>query len=89
VKLTTSWKQLPPAVREHLQARLKERSISEDDLYKLKFWIEQPPGPDAPEGDWFCDFGTFKICGRGSLVLTFLRADQAGYGTEIDRVNEE
>jgi hypothetical protein len=36
-----------------------------------------------PDGDWFKDFGTFKLAGRGPLVLTFLTADQIGKGTEI------
>lgn len=74
---------MPRNVREHLLARLRERSITEDDLYKLKFWLE-PPGPDVPEGDWYKDFGTFRIAGRGSLILTFLTRDQAGYGTKIE-----
>jgi hypothetical protein len=83
VKLTTDWKSLPRNVRQHLIERLRDRSVTEDDLYKLQFWIEQPPGPDVPDGDWFKDFGTFKIAGRGPLLLTFLTPDQVGYGTEI------
>jgi hypothetical protein len=61
-----------------------DRSVTPDDLYKLKFWLEQPPGPDVPEGDWFKDFGTFKLAGRGPLVLTFLTSDQVGYGTDVE-----
>jgi hypothetical protein len=52
-------------------------------LYKLKIWIEQPPGPDVPEGDWYKDFGTFKLAGRGPLLLTFLSSEHIGYGAEI------
>ena len=83
MKLTTAWKSLPSNVREHLIERLRDRRITQDDLYKLQFWIEQPPGPDVPDGDWFKDFGTFKLAGRGPLVLTFLSPEQAGYGNEI------
>lgn len=83
MKLKTEWKKLPANVRQHLGERLRDRSITVDDLYKLRFWLEQPPGPNVPEGDWYKDFGTFKLAGRGPIVLTFLTPDQVGYGTEI------
>jgi hypothetical protein len=73
----------------HLEERLRDRRITVDDLYKLKFWIEQPPGPDVPEGDWYKDFGTFKLAGRGPLLLTFLTADQIGFGTQIRADDED
>jgi hypothetical protein len=81
VKLEVRWRQLPQEVRDHLGARLLDRSITEEDLYKLKFWLESTP--DVPNGDWYKDFGTFKLAGRDSLVLTFLSPEQVGYGTEI------
>ena len=34
-------------------------------------------------GEWYKDFGTFKLAGRGPLVLTFLSPEQIPYGTEI------
>jgi hypothetical protein len=40
VKLKVSWRELPQEVRAHLTARLKDRSITADDLYKLQVWIE-------------------------------------------------
>jgi len=83
VKLTTAWQNLPPNVRQHLRERLRDRSVTMDDLYKLQFWIEQPPGPDVPDGARFKNFGTFKIAGRGPLLLTFLTPDQVGFETEI------
>jgi hypothetical protein len=55
------WTGLPPALRDHLFERLRERRISADDLYQLKLWRES--GPDAPEGAWYKDFGSFKISG--------------------------
>ena len=59
------WKDLPPALREHLFERLREREISAEDLYQLKLWRESEP--EAPEGAWYKDFGSFKICGEGSI----------------------
>lgn len=32
------WTDLPPALREHLFDRLRERKITVEDLYKLKLW---------------------------------------------------
>jgi hypothetical protein len=47
------WKDLPPALREHLFERLRERKISAEDLYELKLWRESEP--EAPEGAWYKD----------------------------------
>jgi len=30
--------------------------------------------PEVPEGDWYKNFGSFKICGRGPYPKTFFRA---------------
>jgi hypothetical protein len=32
-------------------------------LYELRLWRESEP--EAPEGAWYKDFGSFKICGEG------------------------
>jgi hypothetical protein len=53
---------LPLALRDHLFERMAERMIAVDDLYQLKMWRESEPV--APEGDWYKDFGSFKICGE-------------------------
>jgi hypothetical protein len=34
------------------------RKISAEDLYELKVWRES--GPEAPEGAWYKDFGSFQ-----------------------------
>jgi hypothetical protein len=81
VKLTGRWRDLPVEVRKHLVQRLADRSISEADLNKFRFWIEGLP--EVPEGDWYKDFGTFKLAGRSSLPLTFLSSEQIGFGVEI------
>jgi len=64
------WTNLPPPIRQHLFDRLAERKITAEDLYQLKLWRESEP--DAPEGEWFKDFGSFKICGEGRFPKTFL-----------------
>lgn len=76
------WTGLPPALRDHLFDRVKERRISAADLYQLKLWRET--NPDAPEGDWYKDFGSFKICGKRKHPRIFLLRGQAASGEKID-----
>jgi len=76
------WSDLPPDLREHLFDRVRERQISIDDLYRLKLWRES--GPEAPDGPWFKDFGSFKICGEGQFPKTFLLHGQSAKGKEIN-----
>ena len=64
-----SWDSLPANVRQHLVDRMRERSISIADLNQLRLWIATQP--EVPEGDWYKDFGSFKICGRGSYPKDF------------------
>ena len=75
------WTNLPPTLRDHLFERLRERQISAEDLYQLKLWRESEP--DAPDGDWYKDFGSFKICGKGKYPKTFLLRGQAAKGQEL------
>jgi len=49
--------------------RLRERKISADDIYRLKQWRESDPA--EPDGPWYKDFGSFKICGESELPRTF------------------
>ncbi|HEY0701757.1 MAG TPA: hypothetical protein VGD60_03225 [Candidatus Acidoferrales bacterium] len=72
---------LPPALRQHLFDRLTEPKITTDDLYKLKLWRESDP--DAPAGEWFKDFGSFKICGSGKFPKTFLLKGQVAKGKAL------
>jgi hypothetical protein len=76
------WTGLPPALRDHLFERLRERKISADDLYQLKLWRESEP--EAPEGLWYKDFGSFKICGEGQYPKTFLLRGQPALGERLD-----
>ncbi len=75
------WTNLPPALRDHLFDRLRDRHITAEDLYQLKLWRESEP--DAPDGDWYKDFGSFKICGSGKYPKTFLLRGQAAKGQEL------
>ena len=75
------WTDLPPALRDHLFDRLHDRKITTEDLYQLKVWRETEP--DAPEGPWFKDFGSFKICGKGRYPKTFLLRGQAAKGQRL------
>jgi hypothetical protein len=75
------WTGLPPALRDHLFDRLAERKITAEDLYQLKLWRESEP--DAPEGAWFKDFGSFKICGVGKYPKTFLLRGKVPRGQKL------
>jgi len=76
-----SWNEFPSAVRAHLVERMAQREISIQDLNLLRLWIET--NPLVPEGDWYKDFSTFKICGTGKYPKTFLLAGQAAKGTSL------
>jgi hypothetical protein len=75
------WTNLPPALRDHLFDRLRDRKITADDLYQLKLWVESEP--EAPVGTWFKDFGSFKVCGEGQYPKTFLLRGQAARGQKL------
>jgi hypothetical protein len=68
------WNSLPQGVRQHLIERMRDRAISVSDLNQLRLWVETRPL--VPEGDWYKDFGSFKICGSGSYPKTFLLRGQ-------------
>jgi len=75
------WTDLPPALRDHLFDRLRDRKIMVEDLYQLKLWRETEP--HAPVGPWFKDFGSFKVCGEGKYPKTFLLRGQAARGQKL------
>lgn len=78
---TIQWTNLPRPLRDHLFDRLRERKITAEDLYELKLWRDS--NPEAPDGPWFKDFGSFKICGVGKYPKTFLLKGQAAKGTSL------
>ena len=60
---------------------MHDRKISVEDLNRLRVWIELQP--EVPEGDWYKDFGSFEVCGQGSLPKTFLVPGQAATGQKL------
>lgn len=76
-----SWDKLPANVRHHLIDRMRERAIGINDLNQLRLWIATQPA--VPDGDWYKDFGSFKICGRGSYPKTFLLRHQVAKGKAL------
>ncbi len=75
------WKQLPQAVRIHLEVRLKDRSLTEDDMIHLTNWIKT--NQEVPDGEWCKDFGTFTVAGEGPIPKTFLMKGQPCKGKQI------
>ena len=73
---------LPRPVWQHILDRVDERKIPLRDLLRLQEWVKSHP--DAPEGDWYKDFGSFKLCGSGELPKTILLRDMKAYGGRID-----
>lgn len=61
---------MPKAVRNHLEDRVKDRSIGEDDMIRLSNWIKT--NPEVPHGAWCKDFGAFTLAGEGAIPKTFL-----------------
>ena len=76
-----TWSNLPLGVRQHLIDRMRDRAIGIAGLNQLRLWIHS--NPEVPEGDWYKDFGSFKICGHGSLPKTFLLRGQVAHGKAL------
>lgn len=76
-----SWSEMPAAVRRHLLQRMHDRQIGLEDLNRLRLWIESRP--QVPDGDWYKDFGSFKLCGRGEFPKTFLTPGQVATGDPL------
>jgi hypothetical protein len=79
---TIQFAALPPGVWQHLRRRALECEITLADLIRLDAWKQSKP--EAPEGEWYKDFGSFKLCGDGALPKTFLLGGQVARGRELD-----
>jgi hypothetical protein len=73
---------LPRALWQHILERVEERRISLNDLRLVRAWVKSEP--DAPNGDWYKDFGSFKLCGSGEHPKTVLLKGMKAYGEEIE-----
>jgi hypothetical protein len=76
-----TWPHIPSAIRNHLVERMHDRNVGLDDLNRLRVWLETRP--NVPEGRWFKDFGSFKLCGEGKYPKTFLLTGQAATGEKL------
>jgi len=76
-----TWSRFPPAIRQHLMDRMRDRRISIADLNQLRVWVESHPL--VPAGAWYKDFGSFKICGEGQYPKTFLLSGQVAKGEKM------
>jgi hypothetical protein len=74
-------KNIPRALFAHLLQRIQERSIAAEALSQLAAWLDTMP--EVPVGDWYKRFPTMTVCGRGSLVRTFLTPSQTPVGEEV------
>lgn len=72
---------LPQQLLAHLVTRIRQRSISSEDLTQMARWLDTDP--DVPDGKWFKKFSGFVLCGEGELVKTFLLPGQAVDGQEV------
>src|SRR5581483_10303985 len=54
-----NWSTLPHAIQQHLIERMRDRKITVGDLNRLRSWIDS--NPEVPEGEWYKDFGSFKL----------------------------
>lgn len=73
---------LPRPFWQHLLQRVDERQISLADLRILEEWVKT--GPIAPAGDWYKDFGTFKLCGTDQFPKTVLEKGMKPFGEPVE-----
>jgi hypothetical protein len=73
---------LPRGIWQHLLERVEQRQVSLVDLIALQAWVKTEP--EAPEGDWYKDFGSFLLCGTGELPKTVLAKSMKPFGKKID-----
>ena len=76
-----AWPKIPSAIRDHLALRMRDRNISIEHLNLLRLWLETKP--TVPEGSWYKDFGSFKLCGEGQYPKTFLLPGQPAKGEQL------
>lgn len=73
---------LPRGLWQHLLERVQQREITLTDLSRLQEWVKSEP--EAPHGDWYKDFGSFKLCGSGEYPRTVLTKNMKAFGQEIE-----
>lgn len=74
-------RKLPQPLLMHLLTRMRQRSISHEQIILLARWLDTEP--DVPEGKWFRKFSGFIVCGEDEFIKTFLLPSQAPNGREV------
>ena len=69
-------------LRARVKPRGPKRRIPLADLYRLQAWVKSQP--QAPDGDWYKDFGSFKLCGTGEYPKTFSSKGRNPGATNIE-----
>ena len=72
---------VPPALFQHLLARVQSRSIAASQLALLAKWLDGEP--EVPDGLWYKRFPGMTVCGEGELVKTFFLPRQTPKGTRL------
>jgi hypothetical protein len=69
----------------YLALGIRERRIAVADLERLRVWARSEP--EAPEGAWYKDFGSFKLCGEGRYARPepFLAVSDRGFRPDAIR----
>jgi hypothetical protein len=75
-------KGVPPKVINHLLDRIESRSINVKALEAFVAWLDK--NPEVPAGEWFHRMEYLTVCGKGELVLTFLKPGQVAVGEEVE-----
>lgn len=74
---------IPSEIRRHLMKRIRQRGrvVDVDILIEIRRWVET--SPEAPDGDWYKDFGAFFLVGHGAYPKTILDKNKVPYGKQI------
>ena len=75
-------RKLPQPLLVHLLARMRQRSISSEQIILLARWLDTEP--EVPKDKWFRRFPGFVLCGEGELIQTFLVPGQVPEGQELE-----
>jgi hypothetical protein len=73
---------LPEALLRHLLMRMRQRGVSDEQIFLLAQWLDTDP--EVPDGKWFKKFSGLTVCGEGELIKTFLQPGQIATGEEIN-----
>jgi hypothetical protein len=71
----------PPALFQHLLARIQSRKIPATQLELLATWLDTEI--EVPEGEWYKRLAGMTVCGEGQLIKTFLLPGQAPKGKRV------